>query len=103
MLVYQRVRSHRPCDGKSPMFAGEERKPSCPPTKNWKKNRGQVSSSTRFFFTVHDFWKRKSHLEKGGFQVMGILNRWMVYVSENPSNWGTEVVRKTMSQGGPPL
>jgi len=66
------------------MFAGGERK-TIMSHKEFEKNGGQVSSSTRFFFTVHDFWKRKSHLEKGGFQVMGILNSWMVYFSENPS------------------
>jgi hypothetical protein len=66
-----------------PCLPEESEKPSCP-TKNLKKT-GDRFHLQHVFFTVHDFWKRKSHLEKGGFQVMGILNSWMVYFSENPS------------------
>ena len=83
MLVYQRVRSHRPCDGTSPMFAGGERK-TIMSHKELEKT-GDRFHLQHVFFSVHDFWKRESHLEKRGGPVMGILNRWIVYFSENPS------------------
>ena len=86
MLVYQRVRSHRPCDGKSPMFAGGERK-TIMSHKEFEKNGGQVSSSTRFFLLFMIFGNVNHILKKGVSKLWGYsIAGWFISVKIHPKN-----------------